>query len=74
MSSLSTLTGLSVESVRLSDFQILVIPGGFSYGDDIAAGKVLANELRLKLGEDDVAGSSTTAGSFWVSATASRCW
>jgi len=37
---------------RLSDYQILVIPGGFTYGDDIAAGKVLANELRLKLGGD----------------------
>jgi phosphoribosylformylglycinamidine synthase len=30
----------------------MVVPGGFTYGDDIAAGKVLANELRLKLGED----------------------
>ncbi len=37
---------------RLADYQILVIPGGFTYGDDIAAGKVLANELKLKLGED----------------------
>ena len=37
---------------RLPDYQIMVIPGGFTYGDDIAAGKVLANELRLKLGED----------------------
>ncbi len=37
---------------RLSDYQIMVIPGGFTYGDDVAAGKVLANELRLKLGED----------------------
>ncbi len=37
---------------RLSEYQILVIPGGFTYGDDISAGKVLANELRLKLGED----------------------
>ena len=37
---------------RLSDYQIMVIPGGFTYGDDIAAGKVLANELKLKLGED----------------------
>ncbi len=37
---------------RLSDYQIMVIPGGFTYGDDIAAGKVLANEFRLKLGED----------------------
>jgi len=38
--------------VSLSDYQIMVIPGGFTYGDDIAAGKVLANELKLKLGED----------------------
>ncbi len=29
----------------LKDFQILVLPGGFSYGDDIAAGKILANQL-----------------------------
>jgi phosphoribosylformylglycinamidine synthase I len=36
----------------LSQYQILVIPGGFTYGDDISAGKILANELRLKLGED----------------------
>jgi len=36
---------------RLADYQIMVIPGGFTYGDDISAGKVLANELRLKLGE-----------------------
>jgi phosphoribosylformylglycinamidine synthase I len=40
--------------VKLADYQILVIPGGFSYGDDIAAGKVQANEMRLKLGEDIV--------------------
>ncbi len=37
---------------RLSDYHIMVIPGGFTYGDDISGGKVLANELRLKLGED----------------------
>ncbi len=37
---------------RLTDYQIMVIPGGFTYGDDIAAGTVLANELRLKLGKD----------------------
>ncbi len=36
----------------LSHYQILVIPGGFTYGDDISAGKILANELRLNLGED----------------------
>ncbi len=37
---------------KLADYQIMVIPGGFTYGDDIAAGKVLANELQLNLGED----------------------
>ncbi|MHC5140102.1 MAG: phosphoribosylformylglycinamidine synthase I [Planctomycetota bacterium] len=29
----------------LDGFQILVFPGGFSYGDDVAAGKVLANQV-----------------------------
>jgi phosphoribosylformylglycinamidine synthase I len=37
---------------RLADYQIFVIPGGFTYGDDVAAGKVLANELSLKLKDD----------------------
>ena len=36
----------------LSDYQILALPGGFSYGDDIASGKVLANELKYKLEEE----------------------
>lgn len=35
----------------LLDFQILVIPGGFTYGDDIAAGQVLATELRIRLAD-----------------------
>lgn len=29
----------------LEDYQILVLPGGFSYGDDVAAGKILANQI-----------------------------
>lgn len=29
----------------LDNCQILVIPGGFSYGDDVAAGKILANQV-----------------------------
>lgn len=29
----------------LGDYQILVFPGGFSYGDDVAAGKILANQI-----------------------------
>lgn len=37
---------------NLADFQILVFPGGFSYGDDIASGKVLANKIKLNLGEE----------------------
>jgi phosphoribosylformylglycinamidine synthase subunit PurQ / glutaminase len=36
---------------RLSDFHILALPGGFSYGDDIASGKIFANELRFKLAD-----------------------
>lgn len=32
-------------SKKLKDFQIFALPGGFSYGDDIASGKVLAIEL-----------------------------
>jgi phosphoribosylformylglycinamidine synthase I len=31
---------------KLRAFQILVLPGGFSYGDDVAAGKILATQLR----------------------------
>ena len=34
---------------NLSDYHILAIPGGFSYGDDIAAGILLAIEMRHKL-------------------------
>ena len=30
---------------KLSDFDIITIPGGFSYGDDIASGKLFALEL-----------------------------
>jgi len=37
---------------KLADYHILVSPGGFTYGDDISAGKLLANEIRLRLGED----------------------
>ncbi len=29
----------------LDEFQIMVFPGGFSYGDDVAAGKILANQV-----------------------------
>jgi phosphoribosylformylglycinamidine synthase len=29
----------------LDGYQILVVPGGFSYGDDVAAGRILANQI-----------------------------
>jgi phosphoribosylformylglycinamidine synthase len=35
----------------LDDFQILCIPGGFSYGDDIGAGVVFSSQLRGHLGD-----------------------
>ncbi len=38
--------------VKMKDYQVLVIPGGFSYGDDISAGKVFANEIRYNLSDD----------------------
>lgn len=37
------------EKGLLDIYQILVLPGGFTYGDDIAAGKVLANQLKHHL-------------------------
>jgi len=43
---------LRSKSKKLKDFQILALPGGFSYGDDIASGKVLAIELVSFLGDE----------------------
>jgi phosphoribosylformylglycinamidine synthase len=37
---------------RLSDYQILAFPGGFSYGDDVASGKVLAVKTKVNLGDE----------------------
>ena len=36
---------------RVSDFQVVCIPGGFSYGDDIAAGRIFGNQLEHHLAE-----------------------
>ena len=33
----------------IGDFQVLCLPGGFSYGDDIAAGRLLGNQIRHHL-------------------------
>jgi phosphoribosylformylglycinamidine synthase I len=35
---------------RLLDYALLVIPGGFSYGDDLGAGTLLAKNLTVHLG------------------------
>jgi phosphoribosylformylglycinamidine synthase len=35
----------------LQGAQILAIPGGFSYGDDISSGKIFANQLRMHLAD-----------------------
>lgn len=36
---------------RLQEFSILALPGGFSYGDDLGSGTVLANELMQRLSD-----------------------
>ncbi len=41
-----------LESPSLTNgFQILCIPGGFSYGDDVAAGRILAGQIRHHLAD-----------------------
>ncbi len=38
--------------INFDDYDFLFIPGGFSYGDDIAAGKIMALELNRRLGDE----------------------
>lgn len=55
------LAGASAERIHLNrvleapqmldEFQILCIPGGFSYGDDLGAGRIFATQLRHALGD-----------------------
>ena len=41
-----------LESPKLAaNFQVLAIPGGFSYGDDISAGRIFGNQIRHHLRE-----------------------
>jgi phosphoribosylformylglycinamidine synthase I len=42
---------LREQPTLLDRYQILAIPGGFTYGDDIAAGKILAHQLTTFLGD-----------------------
>lgn len=37
---------------KLSNYQIIAFPGGFSYGDDTGSGNALANKIRNNLKED----------------------
>lgn len=43
---------LSSGAKSLDDYRILAIPGGFTYGDDISSGKILANELKFAIEEE----------------------
>ncbi|MEK7534733.1 MAG: phosphoribosylformylglycinamidine synthase subunit PurQ [Patescibacteria group bacterium] len=43
---------LRTNNYKLNDFQILAIPGGFSYGDDVVSGKILAVELTSFFSEE----------------------
>jgi phosphoribosylformylglycinamidine synthase len=42
---------LAQKPALADDFQILCIPGGFSYGDDIASGRIFALELKSRLAD-----------------------
>ena len=35
----------------LDEYHFMVVPGGFSYGDDVAAGKILANQMLHRLAD-----------------------
>lgn len=39
------------QPARLDEFQILCVPGGFSYGDDVGAGAIFGAQLEHRLGE-----------------------
>lgn len=42
---------LAARPALVDDFQILCIPGGFSYGDDVASGRIFALELKTRLAD-----------------------
>lgn len=48
---INELTQCSLNAKDLSTYQILALPGGFTYGDDLASGKILANELKFRIEE-----------------------
>ena len=46
------INSLAAGEKKIADFQIVVFPGGFSFGDDIASGKILALKSAIKLGDE----------------------
>lgn len=46
------LSDLINKNKRLEDYHIFTIPGGFSFGDDIASAKILANKLKYNIIDD----------------------
>ena len=50
----------------LKEHQILMFPGGFSFGGDIASGRVLANKLKYKLLDEVLELISEGKLFFWV--------
>ncbi len=40
-----------IDDRRIDNSQILVMPGGFTFGDDIRTGIVMANKMRYKIGD-----------------------
>jgi phosphoribosylformylglycinamidine synthase subunit PurQ / glutaminase len=48
------------EPGRVASFQVFCIPGGFAYGDDLAAGRILGSQMRNHLA--DVLGEFHAAG------------
>lgn len=49
--SLVHLNMLSKTPSMLDDFDVVTLPGGFSYGDDVGAGQILAQRILLDLAE-----------------------
>jgi phosphoribosylformylglycinamidine synthase len=45
------LNDLIAEPSLLDSARILAVPGGFSFGDDVASGRILANRLRYRLAD-----------------------
>ncbi|MEY4630112.1 MAG: phosphoribosylformylglycinamidine synthase [Pseudomonadota bacterium] len=45
------LNRLAAEPAALGEFQALALPGGFSFGDELGSGQILATKLSVLLGE-----------------------